>query len=77
MLPALLQVQAALDHGAVIARQLERARVAQEVGRVEQVDVEGVALDPLAAVEEAAEGADLRVDLDAEACSNAWTALIW
>ena len=33
---------------------------------MEQVDVERVALDPLAAVEEASQGANSRVDLDAE-----------
>ena len=72
LVAGLLEVQARLDRGAVVAGQLERAGVAQEVGRVEQVDVEGVALDPLAAVEEAAQGADLRVDGDPEEpCSKA------
>ena len=35
-----------------VARQLDRAVEAEEVGRVEHVDVQRVALDPLAAVEE-------------------------
>ena len=62
----------------MVARQLECARVAQEVGGVEQVDVQRVALDPLAAVQEAAQGDGRRVDLDAERrLSNAWTAVIW
>ena len=66
-LPAFLRRSAALHdrRGGRAARSM-RARVAQEVGRVEQVDVERVALDPLAAVEEAAQRADRRVDLDAE-----------
>ena len=54
-LPSLLEAQAALDDVRMVGGQLDRARIAQEVGRVEQVDVERVALDPLAAVEEAAQ----------------------
>jgi hypothetical protein len=62
----LLDAQAALDDLAVIGGELDRARVAEEVGGVEQVDVERVALDPLPAVEEAAQDADRRIDLDPE-----------
>ena len=66
-LPAFLRASPRFDRGAMILGQLERARVAEEVGQVEQVDVQGVALDPLAAVEQAAERPDGGVDLDAEA----------
>ena len=61
----LLEPERPLDEHAVVAGQLDRARVAQEVRGVEEVDVERVALDPLAAVEQAAQGADGRVELDA------------
>ena len=40
---------------AVIGRQADAALVAQEIGGVQQVDVQRVALDPLAAVEEPAQ----------------------
>jgi hypothetical protein len=61
----LLEPQAALDQLAVIGRHRERGRVAHEVGRVQQVHMERVALDPLAEVEQPAQGADLGVDLHA------------
>jgi hypothetical protein len=48
----------------VILGEVDSARIAEEVGRVEHEDVERVALDPLAAVEEPAERADLRADVD-------------
>ena len=60
----LLELQPALDDVAVIPGQLDRALVAEKVGRVEQVDVQHVALDPLAAVEQAAQRPHLRVDGD-------------
>ena len=49
----------------MVLGQLQGAAHAQEVGGVQEVDVEDVALDPLAAVEEAAEGPERGVDLDA------------
>ena len=52
LVPGLLQRQPALDVVRVLARHLDRPAVPEEVGRVEHVDVERVALDPLAAVEE-------------------------
>ena len=61
-----LQPQAALDSRPVELGELDRARQAEEVRRVEEVHVEGVALDPLPAVQEAAQRADLRLHLDAE-----------
>ena len=42
-----------------VAGELDRARVAEEVGRVQHVDVQRVALDPLAAVEQPAQRAEL------------------
>jgi hypothetical protein len=48
----LLQAQAPLDDLAVVLRQVDAAGVAEEVGRVQHVDVQRVALDPLAAVEQ-------------------------
>ena len=65
LVAGLLHVQRALDELAVVLGELDRARVAEEVGRVEHEDVQRVALDPLAAVEEPAQRADLRADLDA------------
>src|SRR5438874_60156 len=47
----LLQLERALDGSAVVARHLDRALVAEEIGEVEHEDVERMALDPLAAVE--------------------------
>src|ERR1019366_6293863 len=61
----LLQLEATFDDVAVIPRQVDRALVAEEVRRVEQVDVERVSLDPLAAVEKAPERTHLSVDADA------------
>ena len=62
----LLHLQALLDDLAMVARHLDRARVAEEVGRVQHVDVQRVALDPLAAVDQAAQVADRAVvDRDA------------
>ena len=64
LVPGLLQGQAALDDVGVIARHLDRSVVAEEVGRVEHVDVERVALDPLAAVEEPPQEPDRLAHLD-------------
>jgi hypothetical protein len=61
----LLDLEAALDHAAVVARHLDRAVVAEHVGGVEHEDVQRVALDPLAAVDEPAELPDRAADLDA------------
>src|SRR4029453_11068749 len=48
----------------VLARHFHGPAVPEEVGGVEHVDVERVALDPLAAVEEPAQEADRLADLD-------------
>ena len=62
----LLQLQAAVDDGRVVLGHVHAALVAEEVGRVQHVDVQRVALDPLAAVEQAAERAERAVDRRAE-----------
>ena len=48
-----LDVEPALDRAGVAFGQFDRVGAAEEVRRVQQVDVQRVALDPLAAVEEA------------------------
>ena len=59
----LLHLQALLDDLAMVARHFDSARVAEEVGRVEHVDVQAVALDPLGEVDEPAQVAQRsRVD---------------
>ncbi len=67
LVAGLLEGQPGLDRRTVVLGQLERAGVAQEVGQVEEVDVQRVALDPLAAVHQPAQRADLRVDFDPQA----------
>ena len=54
----LLDREALLDEVAVVGGHLDGAVVAEEVGHVQQEDVQRVALDPLAAVEQAAQLAD-------------------
>ena len=51
---------------AVVAGHRQRIRVAQEVRCVKEVDVQGVALQPLAPVQQSAQAADLGVDIDLE-----------
>ena len=53
-LPVFLIARPCGDELTMIARHRQRRRVAQEVGGVEQIDVEGMALDPFPAVEQAA-----------------------
>jgi hypothetical protein len=62
---SLLHAEAALDDLAVVARHGDRALVPEEVRRVQHEHVQGVALDPLAAVDQPAQRADLLVDGDA------------
>jgi hypothetical protein len=54
----LLQRQSPLDQVAAVFGEGERAGVAEEVGGVQQVDVQGMALDPLSAVEQPAKIGD-------------------
>ncbi len=60
----LLQRQPPLDHRAVVLGQLDRAVVAEEVGGVQQVDVQGVTGDPLAAVQQPAQVGQGSLHLD-------------
>ena len=60
----LLQFQPALHRRAVERDQIDDAVDAEEVGGVEHVDVERVALDPLAAVEQPPQFGDVAGDLD-------------
>ena len=64
-LPVFFSAQPALDDLRSVARELDRPVVAEEVGRVEHVDVERVAFDPLAAVQKPPQHADRLGDLDA------------
>src|SRR6478672_8179595 len=61
----LLQCEAALDDVAVVLSQRDGIRTAEEVWRVQQVDVQCVAGDPLTAVEQLPQRRDLGRDLDA------------
>ena len=72
-----LEAQAALHDLRVVRGQLDCARVAQEVRGVQQVDVQRVALDPLAAVEEAAQRRTSGSSRTPKRRSKAWTADIW
>ena len=74
--PGSLEQERLLDRRAVVAGELHGARVAEEVREVKQVDVEGVALDPLAAVEQAAQARTSGSISIPNRSSNAWTALI-
>ena len=65
LVPAFLSSRRARHDLGVVAGEVERALVSQEVGCVEHEDVQGVALDPLSAVEEPPERAKLAADLDA------------
>ncbi len=62
----LLHLEGLLHERPVIGRHGDAAVVSQEVRRVEEEDVERVALDPLAAVEQPPERSRLRVDADPE-----------
>ena len=50
----------------MVLRHLHRAVVAEEIRRVQHVHVQHVAFDPLAAIQQPAQRADLRRDGDAE-----------
>src|SRR5579862_8160078 len=65
LVAGLLQGEPTLDGSGRVARELDGARIAEEVGRVEHVDVQGMALDPLAAIEKATQHSDRLGDLDA------------
>ena len=58
----LLHPQALLDYVSMIGGQADAAFVAQEIGGMQQVDVQRMALDPFGAVKEPSELADLERD---------------
>ena len=76
-LPAFFSSRALVDDAGVVAGELDRALVAEEVGCVEHEDVQRVALDPLAAVEEPPQRAQLAADLDAAGHLHRRHELIW
>ena len=53
-----LQAEPSLDQVAVVAGQGDHVRVAEEVGRVQHIDVQGVAGDPLTAVQQPSQRRD-------------------
>ena len=61
-----LDLQAALDHLAVVAGHRPGRLEAEEVGGVQQEDVEGVRLDPLTAIHQPPQGPDRLRDVDFE-----------
>ena len=58
----LLEPEAPLDDVAMVLRKLDGALVTEKVRRVEKIDVQRMAFDPLAAVQETAQRTHLRVD---------------
>ena len=60
----LLQCQPPLDQVAAVFGEGERGGVAEEVGGMQQVNVQGVTLDPLSAVEQTAKIGDRSRDHD-------------
>ncbi len=58
------QPQGTLDHRAVLLGHLQRARVTEEVGRMQHEHVQRVALNPLTAVQEATQFSHARRNLD-------------
>ena len=62
----LFQPQGALDHGPVIRGHSDRVGIAEKIRRVQHIDMKGVTLDPLAAIEEAAQQPHRGVDADSQ-----------
>ena len=62
----LFQAQRLLDHAAMVASHGDHILIAEKIGRVQHVDVQGVTFDPLAAVEETAQQADCGIDADSQ-----------
>ena len=61
-----MQAESPLDGGALLPRQGDGALAAEEIGRRQHEHVQAVALDPLAAIVQPAQGADGRIDRDTE-----------
>ena len=66
LVAGLLELEPAPDDLRLGLRQLDRALAAEEIRGVQHVDVERVALDPLAAIEQPAEIAERSLDRDPE-----------
>jgi len=62
----LLQLQAPPHHAGMVLRHLDGILIAEEVGRVQHVDMQRVAFDPLAAVNKPAQQSQLTIDLRTE-----------
>ena len=81
LIAGLLESKAALHHAGMGARHLDRPLEAEEVRRVRQVDVQCVAFDPFAAIEQPPQVAQRQITpfgiVTPSASSMAWTALIW
>ncbi len=77
LVAGLLEREPAAHHVAVVARHVDGAVIAEEIRRMQHIDVQRVALDPFAAIEQpaqVAQRAGRRVT--PRAFSIAWTALI-
>ncbi len=74
--PIFLQLQAALDDFGMILGHLNGVGVTEEIRSVQQVDMQGVAFDPFAAIGEPAKRAQLASTFKPKASSIAWIALI-
>lgn len=73
----LLEPKAAFDVGTSGAGHVDEAVAAEEVGRVEEVDVQRLALDPLTAVEQFRNAANCPSTTTPQASSIARQALSW
>ena len=58
----LLELEPALDEIAMVPSQVDRALVSEEIRRMKEIDVEDVALDPFAAVEQPAQSPHRVID---------------
>src|SRR6516164_6391814 len=66
LVAGLLERQRALHRNAMMACHCNRIRIAEEVWRMQHHNVQRMALDPFATIEQPAQRADRFVDLDAE-----------
>ena len=76
-LPIFFNCQAHFHHFRVVPGHLDGVLVAQKIRGVEHEDVQAVGLDPLAAVDQAAQGPEGPLTFTPRASSMACTALIW
>ena len=71
-----LQGKAAANGVTMIARHGDRVRVAKKVRRMQHHDMQRVALDPFAAIDQAPQRPEWPANFTPKAFSIAWTALI-